>query len=698
MTTPDQTRAIMTETSDRSIRNQALARFLLKPLLLLVSFLAFPSDASAGTYTVDSCQHPDGAFAGRDGWVPFYRGAYVYYSDNCATGGGLDASLEPTLEHAYDDVALWSFASPPGTSLLRLSAARSARAGSDRAYGSPEAFIRADADYIERCAAPYGCTSLNGAVDTPLSGQGRIDFGVVCGGGPGGRCPADLTYLSLKRLRIVLRDNNAPTLAGTPNGSLTSSTSIARVRTVNYSASDVGGGIYRQRLLADGREVASGPVDGNEGRCVRYPVGNGFSSPVPCRTTASGSLTYDTAGLPDGAHELELQVFDATDENKAVSSWGVQVDNAPPSVGEVNVDGVARDGGSLRCSAAVAGQSARIAYQWSRSNADGSDVKEIAGATDATYALVPADVGKKLLCKLTATDGGGSAARTSSLTAGPFAGGGLVAAKDPATPATQTGTSPPASQNDTAPPAGRTDTAPPSGQAAVVPATTQPGASGSSGAPQSAASLSPLPACTGTTVSMSGTAARFTRSYRRSGFGLSGRLIATSGGSAVGDAMLDVMQTVTRAGASQRTKIGSVKTAPDGSFEAKVPPGPTRIVQLVDPRCGSVGAAKSQRVRGAVQAKTTTRRVRNRQAARFRGRVLGGYVGRGLPLELQVRVGSSWKDVKAVTTNSRGEYRVSYRFMRTYVRYTYRFRIVTRAGSAWPYMAARSRQVKVRVN
>ncbi|MDQ3630841.1 MAG: hypothetical protein M3417_06130, partial [Actinomycetota bacterium] len=66
--------------------------------------------------------------------------------------------------------------------------------------------------------------------------------------------------------------------------------------------------------------------------------------------------------------------------------------------------------------------------------------------------------------------------------------------------------------------------------------------------------------------------------------------------------------------------------------------------------------------------------------------------------ELQVKVGSSWKDVKAVTTNSRGEYRVSYRFMRTYVRYTYRFRIVTRAGSAWPYMAAKSRQVKVRVN
>jgi hypothetical protein len=363
--------------------------------------------------------------------------------------------------------------------------------------------------------------------------------------------------------------------------------------------------------------------------------------------------------LADGAHEMELQVFDATDENKVVSSWGLQVDNAPPSVGEVSLDGVAREGESLRCGAAVDGQSARIAYRWLRSSADGSDAKEVVGATDATHALVAADVGKKLLCRVTATDGGGTTARTSSLTTGPFAGGGLVLAKGA-----------------------------PGG----------PDRASAAGGPSGTGGAASLPVCASATVSMSGSMAPLTRSYRRSSFGLSGRLTATSGGGALGGAVLDVMQTVTRAGSGQRTKIGSVKTAPDGSFKAKVPSGPTRIVQIVDPGCGSVGAAMSQRVRGAVQAKTTTRRVRNRQAARFRGRVLGGYVGRGLPLELQVKVGSSWKDVKAMTTNSRGEYRVSYRFMRTYVRYTYRFRIVTRAGSAWPYMAATSRQVKVRVN
>ncbi len=681
----------MTDTPHRSIGNR-LTRPLM-PLLLFACLLAQSSTASAATYTVDSCQHPDGAYAGRDGWTASHSGVYVYTGDSCAGGGPLDAYWASDIEHNYSDLARWTFAAPTGTTIRSLSGTRSARAAAGRPYGTPVTVIKADDGFLEQCGSVFPCSAVDGEFVYGVNSATSVAFGVECGGAPGGRCPGGTTAISVRRLRITLADNFSPTFNGPPTGSLTSPASTTRVRTVNYSANDIGGGVYRQRLLADGREVAAGPVDGNEGRCVRYPVGNGFSSPVPCRTTVSGSMAYDTAGLSDGPHELELQVFDATDENKVVSSWSVQVDNAPPSVGAVSVDGIARDGEALRCSAAVEGQSPRVAYQWLRSNADGSDVKDIAGATEATYRLVSADVGKKLLCRLTGTDGGGSATRTSSLTSGPFAGGGLVGAKDSSTPATQPGTAPPATQTGSS--------APPAGQAGTTPATSEAGPSASSVAPQSsapAAQLPPLPACTGATVAMFGSVSPLKRSYRRSGFGLSGRLMATNGKSGVGGAALDVMQTVTRAGLSQRTKVGTVTTAPDGSFRAKVPPGPTRLVHLVEPTCGSVGPTVSQRVRGAVLGKTTTRRVRNRQTARFRGRVLGGYVGRGLPLELQVKVGSSWKDVKAVTTNPRGEYRVSYRFMRTYVRYTYRFRIVTRAGSAWPYMAAKSRQLKVRVN
>jgi hypothetical protein len=656
-------------------------------LLLFVASLSNPIKATAATYAVDACQHPDGAIASTTGWTPAYNGSNMYYGSTCASGGTLATAVEPTMEHAFGDYATWSFAAPAGTTIRRLVANSSGQVGSDRPYGSPEAFVRTATDYMLRCAVPYGCASVAGVIDTAVADASYVEFGVSCGGAPNGRCPAGATTMALNRIQMTLNDDASPIFSGSPTGSLMSATSIARIRTVNYSATDVGSGLYSQRLLADGREIVAGEVDANGGKCVRYPAGNGFPAPVPCRTSATGSMTYDTAGLSDGQHELQLDVYDATASNKASTAWTVVVDNAPPVLGEVDVDGVARDGDVLRCAAPVAGQTPSVTFQWQRAAADGSDVRDIVGAAEVTYSLTANDVGKKILCKVSAADGGGAATRTSTLTSGPFAQGGLVTQKNSAkqTDITASAQGPAGAYgHDGAP--GNTGA---SGLAGAA-------GGGAAGAPGGV--LPPLQVCARANVAVAGTVTKTTRSFLRSGMRLSGRMVVAGGTTGIGGATLDVMQTVTRVGISKRAKVSSTKTKPDGSFNVAVPAGPSRVLQLVDPGCGAVGVTITERVRGRVQAKSTTPRVRNKKTARFSGRVLGGYIGRGLPLELQVKVGSTWKDVKAVTTNARGSYRASYRFLRTFVRYTYRFRVVSRAGSGWPFMAARSSEVKVRVN
>ncbi|MEJ7893301.1 MAG: hypothetical protein WKF94_11745 [Solirubrobacteraceae bacterium] len=385
---------------------------------------------------------------------------------------------------------------------------------------------------------------------------------------------------------------------------------------------------------------------------MRYAVGGGFTSPVPCKTSAAGGMSLDTASLADGEHEVTLQVLDATNENKAAASWRIVVDNVAPVIGGVVVDGVAVEGQALRCGATVAGQGTRLTYQWLRADPSGTGAAEIPGATSASYLVGSQDVGRRLLCRVTATDGGGTSSSTSAFDSGSPASA-VVAAKNPA-----------------------------------------------AGGPVGIAAppLAPLPVCTTARVTLGNVAREQRRDYRRSGMTLAGRLTSTSSGRGLGGAVLDVMQTVTRAGSSRRTKIATARTASTGAFSVRVPAGPTRVLELRDPTCGTVGPQVVQRVRGAITARTTTRRVRNRQTARIRGRVLGGYVGKGLPLELQVKVGTKWRDVKAVTTNARGEFRVGYRFLRTFVRYTYRFRVVSRGGTAWPYLRASSAQIKVRVN
>ena len=82
-----------------------------------------------------------------------------------------------------------------------------------------------------------------------------------------------------------------PVITGTPSGDLVDPTRpVSGVRAVSFSASDQGGGVYVARVEIDGQAMAVAIVDDNGGRCVKP-----FRYPVPCRSTASGTLTVDTA-------------------------------------------------------------------------------------------------------------------------------------------------------------------------------------------------------------------------------------------------------------------------------------------------------------------------------------------------------------------------------------------------------------------
>lgn len=636
----------MTRTSNpRHLRTLPLATAVLLLLLLL------PASAEAATYAVDGCQRPDGTRTFTDGWSPSQYGSGSTVN-SCSAAGALSASWASDVPHAVGDYARWAFSAPDGTIIRSFSGRRISRTNPRTDSATPITFIKADDAFYEECGTSFPCSAQDGEFAFAVESAREVSFGVSCVHFSAGTCPAGETSIAASRLRVALEDLSSPRFDAEPTGSLTSPSNTERVRSVAYSASDVGGGLYRQRLLSDGVEVASAAIDENGGRCVRYPVEGGFTSPVPCKTSATSGMSLDTASLVDGEHEITLQVLDATNENKAAASWKIVVDNVVPVIGGVVVDGVAVEGQVLRCGATVAGQGTRLSYQWLRANPDGSGAVEIPGATSTSYLVGSQDVGRRLLCRVTATDGGGTSSSTSAFDSGSPASA-VVASKDRAA----------------------------GGLAGIA-----------------APPLAPLPVCTTARVTLGNVVREQRRDYRRSGMTLVGRLTSTGDGRGLGGVTLDIMQTVTRAGSSRRTKVASTKTTVAGSFSVRVPAGPTRVLELSDPTCGTVGPQVVQRVRGAISARTTTPRVRNRQTARIRGRVLGGYVGKGLPLELQVKVGRKWRDVKAVTTNARGEFRVGYRFLRTFVRYTYRFRVVSRGGTAWPYLRASSAQIKVRVN
>jgi hypothetical protein len=129
--------------------------------------------------------------------------------------------------------------------------------------------------------------------------------------------------VALHRLDAVLADRSDPVFTSGPAGDLLdTSRAVAGVRSVTYSASDVGGGLYQASLEVDGKTMLTQLVDDNGGRC-RLP----FLAPVPCVSSTTSKLSFDTAALPDGQHSVRLILTDATQANR-VASAPVQITTA----------------------------------------------------------------------------------------------------------------------------------------------------------------------------------------------------------------------------------------------------------------------------------------------------------------------------------------------------------------------------------
>ncbi len=278
--------------------------------------LSFAAPASApDTYFVDSCATASGAAASAEGWT-FNRAGTQ--SRTCPRPG-IVASEPPAPSGVLQGFNATFTAPPPS----RIVAYRLWRSVSLRPNWNYTLYRRAaegrEEEIVERCWTFAGCSALGDARNTgaPHVAESSIDipalvFHVDCNPGDcPGSGPANVT---VNRLQVELTDTVDPTFSGTPSGDLLdTSRPLSGVRTVSFSASDQGGGVYTARVELDGRVMASGIVDANGGRCSEP-----FRNLQPCRATASGSLGVNTGEVPDGQHSVRLVVTDATESNSVV--------------------------------------------------------------------------------------------------------------------------------------------------------------------------------------------------------------------------------------------------------------------------------------------------------------------------------------------------------------------------------------------
>jgi hypothetical protein len=188
-----------------------------------------------------------------------------------------------------------------------------------------------------------------------------------------------------------------------------------------------------------------------------------------------------------------------------------------------------------------------------------------------------------------------------------------------------------------------------------------------------------------------------------------GRMVVLRGhltggaGAAIADAQVEYNALVTKAGARVQ-HLGSVRTDSTGAFTLSVATklGSRNLRFAYGPQIGGPIAATASaqlNVVAPITLKVGPKRVRNKRAVVFRGRLGAGPIPRkGKLVNLQVVVDRHWHTFATVRSAKSGRFKYRYRFMRTYGRVTYRFRARSRYEAAYPFVAGSSKAVRVRVN
>jgi 5-hydroxyisourate hydrolase-like protein (transthyretin family) len=176
---------------------------------------------------------------------------------------------------------------------------------------------------------------------------------------------------------------------------------------------------------------------------------------------------------------------------------------------------------------------------------------------------------------------------------------------------------------------------------------------------------------------------------------VTGRLLNAQGLPIAG-ASLDVLQQVD--GATLEL-IGRARTGSDGMFVASVPGGPSRTVEIAyrafSTDTGYAAVAKlAESVDAGVQLGVSPRRTGSEGEITLSGRVLGPVPSQGVVVELLVHYRGHWEPFRDPRTDSRGRFRVAYRFQGGIGRFPFRA-VVFGSQGGFPFAPGESRAVDV---
>jgi hypothetical protein len=149
-----------------------------------------------------------------------------------------------------------------------------------------------------------------------------------------------------------------------------------------------------------------------------------------------------------------------------------------------------------------------------------------------------------------------------------------------------------------------------------------------------------------------------------------------------------------------------VRTGEQGGFELRLPPGPSRRVNVVFAGDGGLDKSTRQplelRVRSGVSLRAVPQTLRTGEAIRLSGRVRSSGAaiprrGKLVAIQYLEEATHRWRPVLVTRTDHHGHFRAHYRFRYVTGRAAIRIRATALAEERWPYAPGSSPPVAVRV-
>jgi hypothetical protein len=301
--------------------------------------LGAPAPSQAATYVIHSCRLPNGAPAPTERWTSRTAGD-VTAINGCSAGGALAIQFGPNpfpytpVWATPGSLGEWRFTAPPDTTIAGYVLYRVAHTHATNGPPPGASQYKLYQDIIGRemeiCTSTV-CRHLGGNPAVPRDPSNRfvatgqeaknMTLTESCWRSDGGEgCPQWwIPSFYLYAADIALRDDHAPVISEASDPPANSQ----GIATLKLRASDQGGGLYRVRVLIDGRVAQDLPFSAAATNCAEP-----FAYAVPCPLSGQRSVPFDTRRLADGRHEFALAVVDAAGSIVRTEPSQIAVDNA----------------------------------------------------------------------------------------------------------------------------------------------------------------------------------------------------------------------------------------------------------------------------------------------------------------------------------------------------------------------------------